>query len=188
MTALEQILKNKVPCASTLFILSILFLFGLTIPQVRAQSNGGLIKESLSVESDILGKKVEYSIYLPPDYNISNRSYPVLYLLHGFSDDETGWTQFGEVKQIMDREVLDTEVTPMIIVMPDGGVSWYINNHKNSVRYEDFFTREFIPFIEKTYRIRAEKQFRAISGLSMGGYGALILTLKHPDFFLLLLR
>jgi len=71
----------------------------------------------------------------------------------------------------------------MILVMPDGGVSWYVNNSDNSVRYEDFFFQEFLPYIESHYRIRAEKQYRGIAGLSMGGNGSLVYSLKHPDKF-----
>jgi len=143
----------------------------------------GTLKESLSLPSKILGKNVEYSIYLPYDYELSQRKYPVLYLLHGYSDDETGWTQFGEVKSIADQLAGDPEATSMIIAMPDAGVNWYINSYDGKVRYEDFFIQEFIPFIERTYKTRATKEFRAVAGLSMGGHGTLIYALKHPDLF-----
>lgn len=143
----------------------------------------GKLMESLSVDSKILGTNVEYSIYLPYDYETSQRSYPVLYLLHGYTDDETGWTQFGEVKTIADNQIGQTDVTNMIIAMPDGGLNWYVNSYDGKTKYEDFFIQEFIPFIEKTYRARGTKEFRAISGLSMGGHGTLIYAMKHPDLF-----
>ena len=143
----------------------------------------GVLKESLKVKSTALGKDVEYSIYLPADYDKSNRSYPVLYLLHGYSDDETGWTQFGEVQHIADKQMKSEQVAPMIIVMPDAGVSWYINSFDGKTKYEDFFTTEFIPFIDANYRTRPKKEFRAVAGLSMGGYGTLIMATKHPDLF-----
>lgn len=153
----------------------------LTIPLfLNAQ---GIVKESLTLDSEILEKEVEYSIYLPDDYQKSDRRYPVLYLLHGFSDDETAWTQFGEVQNIAARETGKVDVTSMIIVMPDAGRSWYINNHDGSVKYEDFFSEEFISHVDNTYRTRAEKQFRAVAGLSMGGYGSLIMGMKHPELF-----
>jgi enterochelin esterase-like enzyme len=155
-------------------------LFFLTF---RAICQEGFVKESLKVDSKILGKSVEYSVYLPPDYESSSRSYPVVYLLHGYSDDETAWIQFGEVNKTMDKAILDRTLPPMIIVMPDAGVSWYINNFNASVRYEDFFFQEFIPFIESSYRIRALKEFRGVAGLSMGGYGAFVYAVKHPDKF-----
>ncbi len=152
----------------------------IPMPSALAQ---GLLKETLKVESTILGTEVAYSIYLPEGYDTSDRRYPVLYLLHGYTDDETGWTQFGQVKTIADRYANDTSVSPMLIVMPDAGETWYINSHDGKTRYEDFFVKEFIPFIDKNYNTRPAKEFRAISGLSMGGYGALVYALKHPDLF-----
>ncbi|MEX2602031.1 MAG: alpha/beta hydrolase family protein [Balneolaceae bacterium] len=143
----------------------------------------GVILESLSLSSEILDKEVEYSIYLPEDYEHSNRNYPVLYLLHGYSDDEIAWTQYGEVQEIADKEMESINTVPMIIVMPDAGVSWYINNHDGTVRYEDFFIQELIPYVDYAYRTRPDKRFRAIAGLSMGGHGALIMALKHPELF-----
>ena len=120
----------------------------------------GQIKESLTVDSKLFGKKMEYSIYLPPGYETSTRSYPVLYLLHGYTDDETGWTQYGEIEQIANDMISHGTATPMIIVMPDGGVSWYINNFDRSMPYEDYFIQEFMPYVESTYRIRKEKRYR----------------------------
>ncbi len=141
------------------------------------------LKESLIIKSAILGKDVRYSIYLPAGYEQSNRSYPILYLLHGYTDDETGWTQFGETQQITDKAIDAGDATPMVIAMPDGGVAWYMNSHDGKTRYEDFFITEFMPFIEKTYRVRAQKRFRAVAGLSMGGLGTLLFAGKHPELF-----
>jgi len=146
-------------------------------------AQGGIIKESMKIESEILGKEMAYSVYFPEGYATSQRSYPVLYLLHGFTDDETGWVQFGEVKAIADKELQKVDVSPMIIIMPDAGLSWYVNNYDGSLRYEDYFINEFMPHVENKFRIRSEKQFRALSGLSMGGYGTLLYAIKHPDLF-----
>jgi S-formylglutathione hydrolase FrmB len=143
----------------------------------------GIVKESLTIQSSILGKEVQYNIYLPDGYDRTNRSYPVLYLLHGYGDDETGWTQFGEVEYIADKSFAAGEATPMIIAMPDGGVTWYLNSFDGKIKYEDFFVKEFIPFVDKTYRTRPTKQYRAIAGLSMGGYGSLLQATKHTDLF-----
>ncbi|NBC64247.1 MAG: esterase family protein [Bacteroidetes bacterium] len=162
-------------------IFSYLFLFILLPAILPAQTS--IIQESLPIESSVLKKNVNYNIYLPKGYEESNRSYPVLYLLHGYTDDEIGWTQFGEVQQIADEASESLSVTDMIIVMPDAGVSWYINNHDGSVNYEDFFTEELIPHVDETYRTRATKEFRAIAGLSMGGYGTLIMATKHSELF-----
>lgn len=143
----------------------------------------GLIKESLKVKSAILGKDIEYNIYLPADYEKTNRSYPVLYLLHGYTDDETGWTQFGDAQRIADQAINSGTAPAMIIVMPDAGVTFYINNFDGKEKYEDFFVSELIPHIEATYRARPKKEFRAIAGLSMGGYGTMIMATKHPELF-----
>ena len=158
-----------------------LLLFLLLSPYLFAQQ--GIVKESLTLKSAILGKDVKYNIYLPADYDKTNRSYPVLYLLHGFGDNETGWIQFGEANRIADLAISTGEAAPMIIAMPDGGISGYVNSHDGKVKYEDFFIQEFIPFIEKGYRIRTQKRYRAIAGLSMGGYGTFIMSTKYPDLF-----
>jgi S-formylglutathione hydrolase FrmB len=157
--------------------------FVLFLTSLFAQAQSGLIKESLKVKSTILGKEVEYSLYFPPDYDKTNRRYPVLYLLHGLGDDETGWTQFGEVKAIADQQIQKNQMTEMIIAMPDAGVTFYVNSADGKVKYEDFFINEFIPHIDATYRTRTEKRYRGIAGLSMGGHGTLIMAMKHPQLF-----
>jgi len=145
----------------------------------------GKVYDNLMLKSSILKMDRKYSVYLPPDYETSNRSYPVLYLLHGSGDDQTGWVQFGEVEYIADKAIKEGKSTAMIIVMPDAntGRRGYFNTMKGDFQYEDFFFKEFIQFIEKTYRIRAEKQYRAVAGLSMGGGGTIIYALHHPEMF-----
>jgi len=149
-----------------------------------AQS-GGKVYDNLSVTSKILNMDRKYAVYLPADYQTSERSYPVLYLLHGSGDDQTGWVQFGEVKHIADKAIQEGLCTAMIIVMPDAntGTRGYFNDIRGTWNYEDFFFQEFMPAIEKKYRIRGEKRFRAISGLSMGGGGTLMYALHHPELF-----
>jgi enterochelin esterase-like enzyme len=139
--------------------------------------------EGLHFPSAILGRDVNYAVYLPPDYATSTRRYPVVYLLHGYTDNESGWIQFGEVNMAADRAIADREIPPMIIVMPDGGVTWYINDHQNKIRYEDMFVEEFIPHIDASFRTRPEREFRGVAGLSMGGWGTLVYALRHPELF-----
>ena len=143
----------------------------------------GKVVESLVINSRVLGTTVKYSIYLPANYETAQRRFPVLYLLHGYSDDETGWTQFGEVERITDEAIAKKEATEMIIAMPDAGVSWYINDAAGKLKFEDFFISEFIPYIDSMYKTRAKKEYRAVAGLSMGGYGTLVYAMKHPDLF-----
>lgn len=143
----------------------------------------GKVIEEQNVKSDILKYNVKYAIYLPADYETSNRNYPVVYLLHGYGDDQTGWLQFGEVNRYADKAIAEGKIPPMIIVMPDAQTTWYINSYDGKRNYEDFFFKEFIPTIEKDYRIKASKQYRAVAGLSMGGFGTLNYSIKHPEMF-----
>ena len=147
-----------------------------------AQNQGTVIEEN-AVKSSILKKDVPYAIYLPYDYNTSQRTYPVVYLLHGLGDNHGSWVQFGEINRYADKAIADGTIPPMIIVMPEGDSSWYINSFADKVNYEDFFVKEFMPAIEKKYRIKSQKKYRGIAGLSMGGYGSLIYALKYPDLF-----
>ena len=159
-----------------------LFLLMLVL-SLAAQT--GKVMDNLTMTSKILKMERKYAVYLPPDYESSQRSYPVLYLLHGAGDDQTGWVQFGEILHIADRAINGGSATPMIVVMPDAntGKRGYVNDIKGDWRYEDFFFEEFIPFIEKTYRIKGEKRYRAIAGHSMGGEGTFIYALHHPELF-----
>ena len=158
-------------------------LFFLILSFYNAQS--GRVFDQLTLDSKILKAERKYAIYLPPDYESSKRDYPILYLLHGAGDDHTGWVQYGEVLQIADKEINVGNSTSMIIVMPDAqtGKKGYFNSFSEKWNYEDYFFNEFIPFIEKKYRVKSEKKYRAIAGLSMGGGGSFVYALHHPEMF-----
>ena len=143
----------------------------------------GTVREGLTVDSKKLGYPVRYTVYLPPDYETSDRRYPVVYLLHGYTDDDTGWLQFGEANRIADLGIAAGQLPPMVLVMPDAKVTWYVNDHSGRVPYEDFFVEELIPHVEASYRVRTERRYRAVAGLSMGGFGALVYAMRHPDLF-----
>ncbi len=143
----------------------------------------GFVKEKQVIKSTILNKEVHYSIFLPSDYYTSERAYPVTYLLHGYGDADDGWIQFGEVNRLADDAIKAGKIPPMIIVTPDGFTSFYINTADGKLNYEDFFIKELIPHIEKTYKVKAERKYRGIAGLSMGGYGALMYAFKYPNLF-----
>lgn len=100
-------------------------------------------------------------------------------------DDQTGWVQFGEVAYIADKAITSGKATPMIIVMlnGNGGHRGFVNEAGGNWNFEDFFFQELVPYIEKKYRVRAEKRFRAVSGLSMGGGATFIYALHHPETF-----
>lgn len=161
------------------FFITCLFISSTTFAQ------SGQVYETRTVKSNILKADRNYAIYLPPGYEETDRSYPVLYLLHGGGDDHTGWVQFGQVQHIADQAIANGSAGPMIIVMPDAntGRRGYFNDIRGDFNYENFFFEELIPHIEKTYRVRSERRYRAIAGLSMGGGGTIFYTLHRPDLF-----
>lgn len=135
------------------------------------------------INSTILNRTVNYTVYLPEGYETNQRNYPVTYLLHGYGDSDDGWVQFGEINRLADAAIKEGKIAPMIIVTPDGFKSFYMNAMDGSMNYEDFFIKELIPHIEKTYKAKTDKRFRGIAGLSMGGYGSLLYALKYPNMF-----
>jgi S-formylglutathione hydrolase FrmB len=136
-----------------------------------------------ALKSHILGETVHYCVLLPSGYDSAPaQRYPVLYFLHGLGENEQtlfktgGWNLVEDLRQ-------QHKVGDFLIVTPDAKASFYVNSADGKVRYSDFFLQEFIPYIEARYRIRREGKARAISGISMGGYGALRFAFAHPDMF-----
>lgn len=140
-----------------------------------------------ALNSKILRSPVHYCVYLPASYDAGQSSnsathYPVLYFLHGLGDNERtlfnsgGWPLLDDLRR-------QHKIGEFLIVAPEGGRTFYINSSDSSVRYSDFFLEEFIPLIESKYRIAKGRNNRAISGISMGGYGALRFAFSHPEMF-----
>jgi S-formylglutathione hydrolase FrmB len=143
-----------------------------------------------TVKSTLLGVEKPYSVYLPDGYETSEVDYPVLYLLHGAWGFHRDWVDKGDMRTIADEAIASGMALPMIIVMPDArgeGENYAGKNmgyfNQPEWPYEDFFFTEFIPAIEKTYRIVGDKAHRAISGLSMGGGGTAGYAQHHPELF-----
>lgn len=139
--------------------------------------------ECRSTPSRILGHEIRYCAILPPSYDSSkSRRYPVLYFLHGLGGNEQmlitsgGWNLIEDLWQ-------QHKIGEFLIVTPDADTSFYINSRDGGGRYEDFFTREFIPFIDHNYRTSPTHHSRGIAGISMGGYGALHIAFRHPELF-----
>ena len=163
-----------------------LYLFFLVLGMLCSSfAQTGKVMDELKLNSKILKGERKFAVYLPPDYETSSRSYPVLYLLHGYTDDQTGWVQFGEVQHIADKAIIEGTATPMIIIMPDAdtGLPGYTNALSGNWNYEDFFFEEFMPHVEDRFRIKKKKQFRAVAGLSKGGGGSFLYALHRPDLF-----
>jgi enterochelin esterase-like enzyme len=156
----------------------------------QGQGQGSRIEEG-TMTSALLGVEKPYLVYLPAGYDASpGKSYPVLYLLHGASDDHTAWRDKGNIRLIFDEQIEAGLTLPMIVVMPDARGEGDNNMGKNmgyfnqpGWPYEDHFFAEFIPYIEKTYRIVGDKRHRAVAGLSMGGGGSAGYAQRHPEMF-----
>ena len=164
------------------FRLGSLFLL-IAVASATAQSR----IDCSALNSQILKRVVRYCVYLPAGYDAGAtlhppRRYPVLYFLHGLGDNEQtlfnsgGWTLLEDLRN-------QHKMGDFLIVSPEGRRSFYINSADSLVRYGDFFLQEFLPQIESKYRIRPGRMGRAISGISMGGYGALRFAFAHPELF-----
>jgi S-formylglutathione hydrolase FrmB len=135
------------------------------------------------IESAILGRPVDYCVDLPAGYAASSKQrYPVLYFLHGLFEHDTAWIDHGG-KDVLDGMLRDGRLGPFIVVLPDADNTFYVNSYDGKVRYEDFFIQELVPYIDRHYRTIPTRLARGISGVSMGGYGALHLAMLHPDVF-----
>lgn len=145
--------------------------------------------EEHTMKSEVLGAERNYTVYLPAGYDLNTeRTYPVLYLLHGMDGTNKDWYERGHVKDVMDQLTASGEACEMIIVTPDAGGSvregkWNGYFDMEGWHYEEFFFGEFVPLIESTYRIKADKAHRVIAGLSMGGGGATSYAQRHADMF-----
>lgn len=158
----------------------IYFLFLLFVGLVltaQAQAPWGPRSKILTdtIYSEILKADRAYTIYLPKSYEVDKtRNYPVLYLLHGVMGINTSWFTDQRAGEVADLLMASGEACEMIIVSPNAGGNPYKGDWNGYFNmpgwaYEDFFYKEFLPYIEKTYRVKADKQHRAIAGLSMGG-------------------
>lgn len=145
------------------------------------QSTGTELKDQ-PLNSTVLGREMKYSIYLPQSYD-GTKTYPVLYMLHGANGAQNDWLSDGLISLYASSAAAAGTAPEMIIVCPDGLNAFYCNGYQDDMQYMTYFFEEFLPFIESTYKIKAEKTSRAIGGLSMGGYGALYYGFLHPDMF-----
>jgi len=135
-----------------------------------------------SIESHMLHRAVRYCVMLPSSYEKETRKYPVLYFLHGLGENEQALMRSGGWGLIEDL-AREHKVGDFIMVAPEGRGTFFINSADGHNRYSDFLISEFLPFIEAHYRIIRTRKSRGVTGLSMGGYGALRLAFAHPELF-----
>ena len=142
-----------------------------------------------SVHSIILGEDVPYNLYLPKDFDASTpERYPVIYLLHGLYGTHVDWATAGHMKDVVDELIASGECRPVVIIMPKAGDP-DVNNNWNGYfnmpghNYEDFFFKELVPTVERSWKVQSDKAHRAVMGLSMGGGGSTVYAQRHPDMF-----
>jgi S-formylglutathione hydrolase FrmB len=162
-------------------IARLLFLVLLAAVSARSQERA----DCRAFHSALLRSSVRYCVYLPASYSAAEtktRKYPVLYLLHGLGGNEQSIALDGEWNSLQDLR-RQNMVGEFLVVAPDGGGTFYINSRDGKNPYSDFFLREFVPFVEHSYRVRTERAARGITGFSMGGYGAMRMAFAHPELF-----
>lgn len=136
-----------------------------------------------SLASKLMHRAVRYCAMLPPSYDADKQKiFPVLYFLHGLGDNEQSLVNTGGWN-IVENLREEKKIGEFIIVTPEADRTFYVNSFNGQTPYSDFFIKEFIPAIERKYRVRAERSARAVSGISMGGYGALRFAFAYPDLF-----
>lgn len=144
--------------------------------------------EHITMPSHVLGVDKPVTIYLPDGYGDTDKTYPVLYLLHGAWGGDRDWVDKGSAHEIADLTIRCGQAVPMVIVMPDargtdpdmaGPNMGYFN--QPGWNYEDYFYTELMPYVESNYRVYADKQHRAVAGLSMGGGAAVAYGQNYPD-------
>ena len=156
-------------------------------PGFRQNSDRDIIPEGSRVQyktfsSEILAREIPYGLYLPPSYEENDQDYPVVFFLHGANENEKRWSTRGRTDLMLDQMIADGAIGEFIVAIPFGENSFYTNSVSGE-RWEDMVTEEFIPMIEADHRALGTREGRAISGVSMGGYGALKLAMKNPGLF-----
>lgn len=137
--------------------------------------------ECNALKSTTLGRQVRFCAALPPSFDTDKtKRFPVVYYLHGLGENAQALLPLSS---LIDDLRQSGKIKDVVVITPDADASFYINSKDGKVRYEDFFIREFIPAMEKRYRVVGTRTTRGIQGTSMGGYGALRFAFKYPQMF-----
>ncbi len=164
----------------------LLIALALTLLLAPAAKAASTVLQAQHLPSRLLGRAIDYNVYLPDGYDSDPaRRYPVLYLLPGTDSVPDDWLHLAHLQALADRMIARGLVTPLIIVMPNAGNSWYVDNPDpgGDGPVATAYLTELIPGIEARYRAQGRRDGRAIAGLSMGGFGAVHLGFLRPDLF-----
>ena len=164
----------------SLVVLLMVLVCGCSTTQ-PTNSMGGSVSsvETIVFDAPSVGRSMRFSLVLPKDYGQSEKRYPVLYLLHGYGGYHEGWIQDGAAEYAAAYD--------LIVVVPDAGNSWYVNwavsenGEKNN--WEDYIVKDVVGYVDSHYLTISRRKGRAIGGLSMGGYGAMVVGLRNPEMF-----
>jgi enterochelin esterase family protein len=160
-------------------------LLAVLLSPPRAGAQQGRVLEGRSFRSESLDRDWAYSVYLPPGYEAGEQAYPTVYLLHGYGGDHTNWVRMGDAAITADSLIAVGAVPPLILVMPDGRDSFYVDSDPAAGfgAVETALVRDLVAHVDATWRTIAARRARMIAGLSMGGYGAVHLAFKYPEVF-----
>ena len=153
---------------------------------IGAAQAQGIVERHLTAPSASLGRPIAYSLYKPATEPKAGTRWPVLYLLHGGGGGDLDWLDYGKIAHTLDDEIAAGKLPPLVVVMPDGGgESWFVDNTDpdGAGRVETALTTDLVEAIDTTLPTAACRAGRAVGGLSMGGYGAALFALDHPDRF-----
>ena len=159
------------------YALIVFFLF----IKISIYGQKGSVFENQTINSEVLNREVKYNVYLPPNYD-TKKTYPTLYFLHGFGGNNNSLHTKSIFKKI-DSLILKEQFPETIIISPNGGKSWYIDDYAGKEKYATMFISEFIPEMKRKYALTKSTQKTIVMGLSMGGFGALRFTMLNPEEF-----
>ena len=139
---------------------------------------------SIHYWSDINGLERHINVYVPAEYEANpNKKYPVLYLVHGWGEDENGWSVQGHMANIMDGLIAAGKAEPMIVVMPSGDIKTNSDVRESSGDVTEIFAKNLVPYIDKTFRTKTDRENRAMAGLSRGGFQTTRTVFSNMDMF-----
>lgn len=136
----------------------------------------------LTMQSEVLGREMKYTVYLPASYD-GEKTFPVLYLLHGMDGGNNDWITGAKINEQIEAAVAAAAAPEMIVIMPDGKNTFYSDGFQDGMQYMTYFFTEFMPAVEGSLKVKDGRGNRAIGGLSMGGYGSIYYGWLHPELF-----